>query len=214
MFHRHRGGATLTSLALMNRPLVLLHGLWDTPRLFRQLEEELRQRNAGIELYAPHLPHRLGAVPIRDLAARLAALIEARFGPKRQLDLFGFSMGGVIGRTWLQEHSGWQRTRRFVCLGSPQKGTLTAQLVPRPLLAGIADMKIGSALLRDLDRQQTLLNSLDCHSLFTATDITVFPGWRAVLPVGARRGLSVLTHRQLIVNPRAVRAVADVLLAA
>jgi len=153
-------------------------------------------------------------VPIRHLAARLAALIEARFGPKRQLDLFGFSMGGVIGRTWLQEHRGWQRTRRFVCLGSPQQGTLTAQLVPRPLLAGIADMKIGSALLRDLDRDQSLLSGLDCHSLFSATDITVFPGWRAVLPVGTRRALSVLTHRQLIVNPRAVRAVADVLLAA
>lgn len=198
----------------MSRPLVLLHGLWDTPRLFRRLEEELQQRNAGLELYAPHLPHRLGAVPIRHLAARLAALIEARFGPKRQLDLFGFSMGGVIGRTWLQEHRGWQRTQRFVCLGSPQQGTLTAQLVPRPLLAGIADMKIGSALLRDLDRDQSLLSGLDCHSLFSATDITVFPGWRAVLPVGTRRALSVLTHRQLIVNPRAVRAVADVLLAA
>lgn len=212
MFHRHRGGATLTSLAVMNRPLVLLHGLWDTPRLFRRLEEELRQRNPGIELYAPHLPHRLGAVPIRDLAARLAALIEARFGPKRQLDLFGFSMGGVIGRTWLQEHSGWQRTRRFVCLGSPQKGTLTAQLVPRPLLAGIADMKIGSDLLRDLDRDVSALQAIDCLSLFTPLDLTVFPGWRAVLPVGQRRPLPVLSHRQLMLNPQAIRTVAAALL--
>jgi triacylglycerol lipase len=197
----------------MTRPLVLLHGLWDTPRLFRRLEEELLRRNPALELFAPHLPHRLGAVPIRELAAQLAALIEARFGQATPLDLFGFSMGGVIARTWLQEHRGWQRTRRFVCLGSPQNGTLAAQLVPRRLLAGIADMKIGSALLRDLRRDQALLDPLECYSLFTPTDITVFPGWRAVLPQGTRCSLPVLTHRQLIIHPRAVRAVADVLLA-
>ena len=197
----------------MNRPLVLLHGLWDTPRLFQRLESELLRRRPALELYAPHLPHRLGAVPIRELAAQLAALIEARFEASQELDLFGFSMGGVIGRTWLQLHGGYRRTRRFVCLGSPQNGTLAAQLVPRRLLAGIADMKIGSALLRDLDRGRHLLDQLECHSLFSPTDITVFPGWRAVLPVGSRRALPVLTHRQLIVHPWAIERVADVLLA-
>lgn len=197
----------------MTRPLVLLHGLWDTPRLFGPLESELLRRRPALELYAPHLPHRLGAVPIQELAAQLAALIEARFGAAVDLDLFGFSMGGVIGRTWLQHHGGHRRTRRFVCLGSPQNGTLTAQLVPHRLLAGIADMKIGSPLLRQLDRDRHLLDALECHSLFSPTDLTVFPGWRAVLPVGSRRALPVLTHRQLIVHPRAIQQVADVLLA-
>ncbi len=197
----------------MTRPLVLLHGLWDTPRLFRGLEAELLRRSPSLELYAPHLPHRLGMVPIRELASQLAALLEARFGPRQELDLFGFSMGGVIGRTWLQEHEGWQRTRRFVCLGSPQNGTLTAQLVPSRWFAGIADMKIGSALLRDLRSQAPLLAGLECHSLFTSTDLTVVPGWRAVLPLGSRQPVPVFTHRQLIVHPRAIRALADVLLA-
>jgi triacylglycerol lipase len=197
----------------MTRPLVLLHGLWDTPRLFRGLEAELLRRSPSLELYAPHLPHRLGMVPIRELASQLASLLEARFGPEQELDLFGFSMGGVIGRTWLQEHGGWRRTRRFVCLGSPQNGTLAAQLVPRRWFAGIADMKIGSALLRDLRSQALLLDGLECHSLFTATDLTVVPGWRAVLPLGSRQPLPVWTHRQLIVHPRAIAAVSDLLLA-
>ena len=197
----------------MTRPLVLVHGLWDTPRLFRRLEEELLRRSPALELYAPHLPHRFGMVPIRELAAQLAALLETRFGAQQELDLFGFSMGGVIGRTWLQEHAGWQRTRRLICLGSPQNGTLTAQLVPRSWFAGIADMKIGSALLRDLRSQAPLLAALECHSLYTATDLTVIPGWRAVLPLGSRQPLPVFTHRQLIAHPRAIRALADVLLA-
>jgi len=50
-------------------------------------------------------------------------------------------------------------------------------------------------------------------SLYSRTDITVFPGWRAVLPQGPRQALPVLTHRQLICHRRATVAVADVLLA-
>ena len=194
-------------------PLVLLHGLWDTPRLFARLETALLERCPQLELYAPHLPHRLGAVPIRELAAQLASLVEARFGRDQPLDLFGFSMGGVIGRAWLQEHAGHRRTRRFVVLGSPQQGTLTAQWVPRSLLAGIADLKVGSRLLRDLQRDAALLAPIECHSLYTPTDITVIPGWRAVLPQGPRQALPVLTHRQLIVDPRALRRLVEVLLA-
>ena len=85
--------------------------------------------------------------------------------------------------------------------------------MPHALLAGIADMKIGSPLLRDLERGSGSLVGLDCHSLYCPTDITVFPGWWAVLPVGRRRALPVLTHRQLIAHPWAVRLLADLLLA-
>lgn len=199
---------------MSRRPLVLLHGLWDTPSLFRRLEQALLSREPQLELFAPHLPHRLGATPIRQLAADLAQRLEARFGPERELDLFGFSMGGVIGRTWLQDYGGHRRTRRFICLGSPQQGTLAAQLMPRALMAGIADMKIGSALLRDLDRRAALLEPLECLSFYCATDLTVFPGWRAVLPLGPRRALPVFTHRQLIVHPTAIAQLAEALLPA
>lgn len=197
----------------MAPPLVLIHGLWDTPRLFARLEQRLRSRCPELELYAPHLPHRLGTVPIRALADQLAGLINARFGGSTPIDLFGFSMGGVVGRTWLQLHGGHRRTRRFVCLGSPQQGTLMAQWVPSVPLAGIADMKIGSPLLRQLHRDRSLLERIDCYSAYTSTDITVFPGWRAVLPVGPRLALPVWTHRQLIVHPRALEPVAELLLA-
>jgi triacylglycerol lipase len=194
-------------------PLVLVHGLWDTPEVFNSLETALRAQAPQLEIYAPHLPHRLGAISIRALAGQLQALVEARFGHEQTLDLFGFSMGGVVGRTWLQEHGGHRRTRRFICLGSPQQGTLAAQLVPGALMAGIADMKIGSALLRQLQRGANLLQNLECHSLYTATDLTVFPGWRAVLPLGSRQALPVLTHRQLILDPRAIQKVVELLVA-
>ena len=72
---------------------------------------------------------------------------------------------------------------------------------------------LGSRLLRQLDRHAHLLDGVECHSFYTFTDITVCPGWRAVLPMGPSQALPVLTHRQLILHPRAIRRLVEVLLA-
>ena len=191
-------------------PLVLLHGLWDTPRLFRRLEQNLGERRAP--LLIPHLPHGLGTTPIRALADQLGRDIEAAFGPDTPIDLLGFSMGGLIGRTWIQLAGGHRRTRRFISVGSPQQGTLTAQPWPRWLLAGVADMKLGSRLLRQLNDNVDALRSVDCASFFCTADLMVWPGWRAVLPVGPRQSVPVLTHQQLMSDPAALDALVAELL--
>ena len=194
-------------------PLVLVHGLWDSPQVFDRLAALLQRRQPKLELLIPHLRHGLGHVPLRQLAARLDQQIQARFPANTRLDLLGFSMGGLIARLWLQDWGGHRRTRRFLCLGSPQQGTLLAQLMPPQLLAGIADMKVGSPLLRDLQRRSDRLTDVRCLSFYTPTDLMVIPGWRAVLPSGDRQALPVWTHRQLIRDTRALDLVADVLLA-
>jgi triacylglycerol lipase len=191
-------------------PLVLVHGLWDTPRLFRRLEQNLGERRAP--LLIPHLPHGLGTTPIRALADQLGRDIEAAFGPDAPIDLLGFSMGGLIGRTWIQLAGGHRRTRRFISVGSPQQGTLTAQPWPRWLLAGVADMKLGSRLLRQLNDNVDALRSVDCASFFCTADLMVWPGWRAVLPVGPRQSVPVLTHQQLMRDPAALDALVAELL--
>ncbi len=183
-------------------PLVLVHGLWDTPRLFHRLKQSLGDRRSP--LLIPHLPHGLGTTPISELAARLGSHIEATFGPDTPIDLLGFSMGGVIGRTWIQLQGGYRRTRRFISVGSPQQGTLTAQPWPRWLLASIADMKVGSPLLRQLNHDVERLQGVECCSYYCAPDLMVLPGWRAVLPLGPHRLLPVLTHQQLIHHPAAL----------
>ena len=186
----------------MSRALVLVHGLWDTPRLFRRLIQTLDDPERP--LLAPHLPHRLGAVPLRQLARDLDRQIRQRFGAEQEIDLFGFSMGGVVSRIWLQELNGAQRTRRFFSVGSPQHGTLAAQLIPRLLLAGAADMKVGSALLRDLSYSSKALQPLDCRSYFCRWDLMVCPYWTALLPYGDQQVIDVWTHQQLISHPKAL----------
>ena len=182
----------------MSIPLVLVHGLWDTPRLFHRLIQGLDQPDRP--LLAPHLPHGLGWIPLRQLASRLDQHIQQRFGADTRVDLLGFSMGGVIGRIWLQELGGVQRTRRFLSVGSPQQGTLAAQMIPRPLLAGAADMKVGSRLLRELNRQPDALAGVECSSFFCRWDLMVCPGWRAVLPLA--KGRTALQPGQTIRSQR------------
>lgn len=191
-------------------PLVLVHGLWDTPRLFHRLQERLGDRR--FPLLAPHLPIWLGRTPVEELARILGSHIEAAFGPHTPIDLLGFSMGGVIGRTWIQLQGGHCRTRRFISVGSPQQGTPTAQPWPRWLVAGIADMKLASPLLHELNANPATLQAVECSSFYCPSDLMVVPGWRAVLPVGRQTMLPVLTHPQLLRDRAAIQPLARALL--
>ncbi len=184
------------------RPLVLVHGLLDTPRLFSRLERRLEVQPRP--LLSPHLPHRFGATPLRTLAKQLDQQIQEQWGVERPIDLLGFSMGGVIARIWLQEFGGAKRTQRFISVGSPQRGTLTAQCIPGCLFAGLADMKRGSSLLRSLNLDCAALESVDCISFFCRWDLMVFPGWQAVLPIGKAMEVPVITHQQLMSHPRSL----------
>lgn len=187
------------SAELAPPPLVLVHGLFDSPRLFDTLRRRLAGRRSP--LLVPHLPHALGSVPLDDLAALLGSHIEAAFGVEQSVDLMGFSMGGVIGRTWIQLRGGYRRTRRFTSVASPQQGTLVALPLPSWPLAGIADMKPGSDLLRRLAAGAHRLEEIECCSFYCPTDLTVFPGWQAVLPVGSCYPLPVFWHNRLMAEP-------------
>lgn len=199
---------------MSERPLVLIHGLWDTPRLFRRLVEQLDGRR--YPLLIPHLPHGLGHVPLLTLAEQLDAHIARAFGRDCEVDLLGFSMGGLLARAWIQQFGGHTRTHRFLCVGSPQQGTLTAQLVPRGILAGIADMKIGSRFLQELAadhrRHPERLGRIDCRSYYCRFDLMVIPSWLGVLPVGQVRPLPARTHQELVSHPEALRVLSRDLL--
>jgi triacylglycerol lipase len=191
-------------------PLVLVHGLLDSPAVFNGLKREL---GGGRQpLLIPALPLRLGRTSVLEAAQLLGSHIEEAFGPDEPLDLLGFSIGGVIARCWIQLLGGHRRTRRFVSVGSPQQGTLTALPWPGRIFSGIADLRTGSTLLEQLNSDLDRLRRIECHSFYSALDLAVLPGWRAVLPVGARTMLPVLTHPQLLRDQAALEPLARELL--
>ena len=133
-------------MSICKRPIILIHGLWNTSAIFNNLLNRLDYYD--VEYYAPTLDHYFGRVSIIDLAESLDGLIIKKYGNEREIDILGFSMGGIIARYWINKFNGYLRTKRFISIGSPHRGTLTAQLVPKNLFKGISEMKISSSFLK------------------------------------------------------------------
>ena len=180
------------------RPIFLVHGLWNNPKLFEKLIKKIEEDD--YQLYRPHLPHKFGKVSLRRLASDLDSQIKELVGPDMEIDIVGFSMGGLISRLWLQNHDGFLRTKRFFSIGTPHFGTYTAQMIPSSFMPGIAEMKRGSSLLFQLNNDLTSLEKVKCISFFTKWDLMSFPGWQSKLSIGDSYHLPVLTHKELITN--------------
>ena len=82
------------------RPVVLVHGLWNNPRIFCRLVRKLE--DYGLRIFVPELKHFSGRVSLRVLAKDLDRQILDKFGYIEEINLLGFSMGGVISRIWIQ----------------------------------------------------------------------------------------------------------------
>lgn len=106
------------------RPVVVVHGLW-----MPGPETILLRRRVARAGFAPRV-FRYPSVraPLADNAAGLAEMIEALGAPA--VDLIGYSLGGLVALTMLERyrpaHEG-----RVVCLGSPFKGSMSAERLAR-----------------------------------------------------------------------------------
>ena len=188
-------------------PIILIHGLWNTSSIFSLISSKLDEKE--VEYFAPTLNHAFGMTSIVELTYLMDQLIVEKYGLEKEIDILGFSMGGIIGRYWINKFNGHKRTKRFITIGSPHNGTLTSQLVPKYPFRGISEMKINSSLLRDLANYDYFLNDIDCISFFTYWDLMVFPGWRANLNVGEKISLNIFKHRNLVRNPEAVERIIE-----
>ena len=146
---------------------------------------------------------------IPDLTNTLNELIIEKYGLEKELDILGFSMGGIIGRYWIQKFNGYKRTRRLISIGSPHKGTLTAQFVPKFPFRGISEMKIKSKFLRELAKNDFVLAEIDCISFFTYWDLMVIPSWWTNLNLGEKISVKVYKHRNLVRNHFSVKKIIE-----
>ena len=185
----------------------MIHGLWNTSSIFSCITSKLDE--IGIEYFAPTLNHSYGMTSIIDLTNKLNKLILEKYGLEKEINILGFSMGGIIGRYWIQKFNGYKRTRRFISLGSPHKGTLTAQLVPKYPFRGISEMKINSKFLRELARNDFFLDDIECINIFTYWDMMVFPSWLTNLNFGKKISVKVFKHRNLVKNKFVVDKIID-----
>jgi len=188
-------------------PIILIHGLWNTSSIFSSITSKLDE--IEIEYFAPTLNHDYGMTSIIELTYTLNELILEKYGLEKEIDILGFSMGGIISRYWLQKFNGYKRTRRFISIGSPHKGTLMAQLVPKYPFKGISEMKINSYFLRELEKNDCFLDDIECINFFTYWDLMVFPGWWTNLNFGKKISVKVYKHRNLVRKKSVVNKIID-----
>ncbi|MEU9252787.1 alpha/beta fold hydrolase [Streptomyces sp. NPDC048270] len=128
-------------------PVLLLHGFTDNRSVFVLLRRALAAdglRHVEAFNYSP-LTRDL-RVTARHLARRVEELCD-RTGQER-VDLVGHSLGGLVGRYYVQRLAGDARVRTLVTLGTPHSGTQIAPFLDaHPLMR---QMRPGSEVLAEL----------------------------------------------------------------
>lgn len=187
-------------------PVVLVHGYLDTAVKLQKMASFLRA--AGWTVFTPTLSPSNGAVRLEELAAQLETYIEARVAKSQEVDLVGFSMGGLICRYYAQRLGGMQRTRKLITIASPHHGTLTGYASGRP---GCRQMRPGSAFLADLNKDAASLGKLDFTTIWTPLDLMIVPATSSRLGIGKEVVLWLPAHPLMVLSSVGWRAVASAL---
>ncbi len=186
-------------------PVVLVHGIWNTARIFDRLKAHLERQ--GWTVYALSMTPNNGDAPLEVLAEQVAAFIYDALGPQQPFDLVGFSMGGLISRYYVQRLGGLARVQRFITVSAPHKGTLLGLFSHRQ---GIRQMRPGSPFLNFLNQDIDQLQATKFLSLWTPLDLLILPPWSSDVSdwgVGRSIKITVPSHNRMICDALGLEAI-------
>lgn len=190
-------------------PIVLVHGLDDSPRAFWAMKRRLA-RDGFSQVSAVRLTPNNGALPLEALAGQLHAHVEQvlRETGADRVDVVGFSMGALVARIWMLEQEGRHRVRRLVSISGPHAGTATGWLRGNP---GAAQMRWNSPLLQRLPNEAEAFAPAEVFSLWSPLDLMIIPAHSSRLPGARERTFPVLLHPLMLFDGRVLRAVSEAL---
>jgi triacylglycerol lipase len=132
-------------------PVLLVPGYGGSTSSLRPLAAALR--TAGRYVTIVHLAG--NGTGDLNLQAGVVQHAVRRMAGAGEVDLVGYSAGGVIVRLWFQEYGGGSVARRIVTLGSPHHGTdlasFATDLAPNRCPAACRQLATGSDLMRRLN---------------------------------------------------------------
>jgi triacylglycerol lipase len=192
------------------RPVLVVHGIWDSARRIAPLSLGLSRRGVT-RIHALDLLPPWGNAPLEELARQVDECVERLLGDgaAHELDLVGFSMGALVSRAYLTLRGGHRRVRRFISISGPHRGSLTAYALP---LAGVRQMRPGSAFLAGLGDDVPAWTGVSVHCIYTPFDVMVMPGTSGILR-GAHsvHRVPVSLHRWMLSDRRVLDLVAKLL---
>lgn len=161
-------------------PVLLVPGYLGSPATLSDLRERIGA--TGRTVTAVALPER-GTVDMRASAQALSRAVDQTGAGA--VDLVGFSAGGIVVRTFLEDLDGAARARRVVLLGAPNHGAEVAELAasvdPSLCTGACAQLTPKSSFLRDLNAGDETPGDASYTSVWTDRDSTVTPPSSAVL---------------------------------
>lgn len=188
-------------------PVLLVHGINDTTRVFRLMKNFLQAQ--GWEVHSFNMTPNNGDGRLDDLARQVEKYIKQNFAPEQRLNLVGFSMGGVISRYYLQRLEGMKRVDRFINISAPNYGTQAAYFSQRP---GCKQMRPDSEFLADLNQDgEEILGQLKLTYIWTPLDLMILPTQSCKMPLGKGIIIPVPFHGWMVKDSRVLAAVAAAL---
>jgi len=184
------------------RPVVLVHGIWDSSDAFVPMAGWLRTR--GFRPLAVDLTPSDGTVGLDELARQLAAFVDHQLPDGETFDLVGFSMGGLVGRYYVQRLGGAARVGRLITISAPHRGTCMAYASRNP---ASRQMRPRSAFLKDLNGDVALLARVRCASIWTPLDLMIVPAGSSRLGVGDHFRIPVVAHPLMLRDRRSLELV-------
>jgi triacylglycerol lipase len=192
--------------ANQRNPVLLVHGIFDTGRVFDTMIPYLKGR--GWIVYDLDLVPNDGNLGLEHLAQQVANYVNTTFSQEQSIDLVGFSMGGIVSRYYVQRLGGINRVQRFITLSAPNNGTWVAFCRQG---VGCMQMRPNSALLEDLNRDAGMLEQINFSSIWTPYDLMILPSDSSRMPVGKQITVPVWSHAAMLTDSKSLSAIAQAL---
>ncbi len=188
-------------------PVLLVHGIGDTQRVFDPMAAYLRDR--GWTVHALDLVPNNGSPGLDILAEQVQHYSQHHLAGVAKLDLIGFSMGGLVSRYYVQRLGGAARVQRFITISTPHNGTWLAHFRPT---RGIRQMRPNSPFLQDLNKTVAQdLAAIAFTSLWTPYDLMILPARSSQLGLGQDIQIPAWTHPLMLRDRRSLQAIAGCL---
>jgi triacylglycerol lipase len=185
-------------------PVVLIHGIDFDSRIFERMKPALA--TAGFDVHTLDLLPNDGRHGIDKLACQVRDYIDQHLPSSRPLSIVGFSMGGIVGRYYLQRLAQKSRIKTFISVSSPHRGTWLAYLRWNE---GGRQMRPGSAFLRALDADATEHQATRWITIRTKLDLTIVPSHSSSLPWAENHARTVLLHPLMTYDREVIRLIAE-----
>ncbi len=186
------------------QPVILVHGIWDTTGTLRKMERVLRE--AGFCPIVITLTPNNGRAGLDALACEMQRQVESQVDPGARVSIVGFSMGGLVARSWLRQFAAPGRVATFVTIASPHRGTWLAWCQRHP---GVRDMRPGSEFLAAIDADAPRHAGTRWITIRTPLDLIIVPSSSSELEWAENHSVPVLAHPLLVLDRTVIHLVLD-----